>query len=117
MKGSLMDCFALILKPQNECRFTGLETLKTFMRLDKARKVRLYVDNFNQYRVVLSINGKPASAVLVGKDKVIRFKYTDPDHRGHSYTRELQAMLTVWGIDWRRSDYLTEAGRACYEKV
>lgn len=104
---------ATICNPQNECGHTGLERAWGYKNIGNLT-IRTYRDNFDQYRTMLFIDGECVSAVLVGRDKSIRFKYTKPEHRGHGYTRQLQAQLTLFGIDWRMSDHMTAAGRACY---
>jgi hypothetical protein len=104
-----------ICNAENACRFTGTERLVEFMRINRTDKVRLFRDNFGQYRIVYFSNGQGVSAVLVGKDKTIRFKYTAPSHRGQNMTRQLQAMLTLWSVKWLASDYQTAAGAACYK--
>lgn len=103
-----------ICNAQNECRFTGLERPHAYRVISPGQVARLYKDNFGQFRIVLFIDGQGASAVLVGNDKSIRYKHTMPAHRGRNHTRQLQALLAVMGVDWRSSEWQTEAGAACY---
>lgn len=104
-----------ICNAENACRFTGTERLVEFVRVNKTDKVRLFRDNYGQHRIVYFAQGQGVSAVLLNADGSIKYKHTMPSHRGHNMTRQLQALLTVWGIKWKASDYQTTAGAACYK--
>jgi hypothetical protein len=112
IEGAAMN--STICNAQNECRYTGLERMHAYRVIKPGLVARLYKDNFGQFRIVLFQAGQGVSAVLVGPDMSIRYKHTMVAHRGHNYTRQLQALLWQFGIKWRASDWQTKAGQACY---
>lgn len=81
----------------NQCGIVGLEVVVHFMEVGQGRTVWLYRDHVGRHRIVLDIGGAGVSAVIVGDDGEVFYKETHGKHRGHNYTRQLQAMLTVWG--------------------
>lgn len=109
---------ASIYAALNQCSTTGLEKEIAHMTTPQGLVVRLYQDHKGWHRIVLFNSDAPSSGmsgVIVQADGEVYYKETAPDHKGNSYTRMLQAVLTVWGIKWYRSNLLTEAGAACYK--
>ena len=103
----------------NSCSTTGLEQQIASMECPTGHVVRLFVDHKGWHRIVLFASIAPdsgVSAVMVEPSGEIHYKETAPNARGNNYTRMLQAVLTVWGIKWYRSELLTTAGAACYKR-
>lgn len=103
----------------NECSETGLEKLHKFERLPNGQTVRVYVDNFKQYRAVICDSDAPTSGysgVLLNPDRTIRWMHTRYDMRGSSTVRQLLGYMTSIGIKWKESEHLTEAGKGCFKR-
>jgi len=101
----------------NQCMLTGLETLQRVSTLADGRVIRLFRDHVGRYRIVVFksvAHNIGYSGVLLNPDGEIYYKRTCPQMRGQGTTRHLQALLTVWGIYWHSSQYVTPAGAACY---
>lgn len=102
----------------NGCSETGLEQVLIEQVLPTSQIVRVFVDNFKQYRVVIFQSialDSGYSGVLLNVDGSIRWMNTRPDMRGANTTRQLCAFLTSVGVYWQRSEHETAAGRACYK--
>lgn len=101
----------------NQCKHTGLEKpIKGCLYSFDNYRLLAWCDNFKQKRLVLKCKGEIVSVVMLDCDGIIRWRYTRPDHRGNNYTNTIKAMAGhLWGIDCIRSEYLTEAGKACYK--
>lgn len=102
----------------NGCSETGLEKPHKVERLPNGQIVRVFVDNFQQYRATISESEAPEtgySGVLLNPDGSVRWMHTRADMRGCRATRHLCAYMSSIGIRWRISEHLTEAGRACYK--
>lgn len=102
----------------NGCSETGLEQLLIEQVLPTGQIVRVFVDNFKQYRAVIFQSNAPESGysgVLLNIDGSIRWMHTRPDMRGHKATRQLCAFMTSVGVYWERSEHETIAGQACYK--
>lgn len=101
----------------NQCSTTGLEEQIGYMECPTGQIVRLFRDHKGWHRIVLFESIAPnsgVSAVLVQPDGEIHYKETAPEFRGNKYTRKLQAVLTMLGVKWYRSELLTIGGAACY---
>lgn len=101
----------------NQCSTTGLECELKSLTLESGHTIRLFVDHKRWHRIVAfkSIeHSKGYAGVIVMPDGEIYYKETCPAMRGKGITRQLQALLTVWGIKWYPSQYQTAAGAACY---
>jgi len=105
----------------NQCSTTGLERLVKQATMPDASVIRLFKDHKGWHRVVgfkSVAHSVGFSGIIVMPDGEIYYKETCPAMRGKGYTRQLQAMLTMWGVSWYPSQYQTKAGAACYkEKV
>lgn len=102
----------------NQCSTTGLERQIAYMECPTGLVVRLFRDHKGWHRIALFADTAPdggMSGVIVQPDGEVYYKQTAPHCQGNGYTRMLQAMLTIWGIKWYRSELLTEAGAACYK--
>lgn len=102
----------------NQCDLTGLEVQVATMETLDGKHIRLFRDHKGWYRIVLFATSAPdsgISAVVVEATGEIHFKHTARHHRGHNYTRNLQAVLTLCGVSWYKSELLTDAGAACYK--
>ena len=102
----------------NQCNFTGLE--REIKRLDNpdGSIVRLFVDHKGWHRIALYNSNyldSGVSGVVVMPDGEIYYKQTAKHAQGNGTTRKLQALLTLWGVFWYRSPWLTDAGAACYK--
>ncbi len=102
----------------NQCKLTGLETLLRQTTTPDASVIRLYRDHRGWHRIVAfksAAHKVGYSGVLVQSDGEIHYKETCKAMRGRSSTKQLQAMLTKWGVQWYPSPYQTTAGAACYK--
>lgn len=99
----------------NGCDLTDIETLVRSVVLSDAHHVELYKDSTGRYRIVLFQCGAGVSGVLLYKDGEVCYKETVEYAQGNGYTRQLQALLSSWGIHWYPSEWQTEAGAACYK--
>lgn len=102
----------------NGCSETGLEQLLIEQVLPTGQIVRVFVDNFKQYRAVIFQSvalDSGYSGVLLNVDGSIRWMHTRPDMRGHNTTRQLCAFMTSVGVYWERSEHETTAGQGCYK--
>lgn len=96
---------------------TGLECLVRTTTLADGRIIRLFRDHVGRYRIVAfksAAHNVGYSGVLLHPDGEIYYKRTCQAMRGQNTTRQLQALLGVWGVKWFSSQYLTDAGKACY---
>lgn len=88
------------------------------MTTPKGQRVELYRDHKGYHRIVLFDSDAPdsgLSGVIIQSDGEVYYKQTALHGQGNNYTRMLQAMLTVWGVDWYPSIWQTDAGAACYK--
>ena len=106
---------ASVYAEQNQCQLTDIESEVNSLVLDEARTVRLFKDYKGRHRIVLFIDGAGVSGVMTCPDGEIFYKETAPHAKGNRITRQLQAMLTIWGVNWHRSEFQTDAGYACYK--
>lgn len=101
----------------NQCSTTGYEVELQSLILENGYILRLFRDHKGFHRIALFESDAPdsgISGVIVQPDGEVYYKQTATYAQGHRYTRALQAMLTVWGVFWFKSELLTEAGAACY---
>lgn len=101
----------------NGCVFTGLEVEVQSLILPDTRQIKLFRDHGGRHRIVLFTNDAPQSGisgVIINPDGEIYYKETAYEYRGNNYTRQLQAMLTLWNVLWWPSDSQSEAGASCY---
>lgn len=99
---------------------TGLEVQVRASKLPDGRIIRLFRDHVDRHRIVIfktEAHNVGYSGVLVDPDGEIRYKRTCPDMRSQNTTRQLQAMLTVWGVKWYPSEHQTKAGNSCYKSL
>jgi hypothetical protein len=111
-----MNC--TIWNALNQCSTTGYEVELRSLNLDNGFIVKLFRDHKGWHRVALFESDAPdsgLSGVIIQPDGEVYYKQTATYAQGNNYTRKLQAMLTVWGIEWHRSELLTESGAACYK--
>lgn len=102
----------------NQCTTTGLERLVKASNFLEGKRVELYKDHKGWHRIVLFLDNAlevGVSGVIVQPDGEIYYKETAPHAQGNGYTRELQKLLDVWGVDWYPSGFQTIAGAACYK--
>lgn len=102
----------------NQCSMTGLERLVRQATMPEGPHIRLYRDHKGKHRIVAfktDAHRVGYSGVLVQADGEIHYKETCRTMRGRATTRQLQAVLTSWGINWHPSPYQTKGGAACYE--
>lgn len=102
----------------NGCSETGLEKPHKYEVFPNGEIVRVYVDNFGQYRAVVfksEAHTVGYSGVLLNVDGSVRWMFTDSAMRGKGTTRQLCCYMSSIGIRWRISEHLTEAGKACYK--
>jgi len=109
-----------VYSPINQCCATGLERMIRKEIMDNGIIIALYKDNFKRYRIVAHKPGMFGvcgfSGVLVSQDGTIEYKETNPADRGKGYTRQLQALLTLYKVKWKPSQYKTIAGASCYSR-
>lgn len=113
-----MNC--TIWNALNQCSTTGFEVEVNSLILEDGKQVRLFRDHKGWHRIVLFDNDAPdsgISGVIIQPDGEVYYKQTAKWAQGNRYTRALQAMLTTWGIYWFKSEWLTEAGAACYSEA
>lgn len=111
-----MNC--TIYAALNQCSTTGYEVEINNLILDNGKQVRLFRDHKGYHRIVLFADSAPdsgISGVIVMPCGEVYYKQTAKHAQGNNYTRQLQAMLTVWGVKWYRSELLSESGAACYK--
>jgi hypothetical protein len=102
----------------NQCSTTGLERLVKSETMPDGKQIKLYKDHKGFHRIVLFLDSAPdsgVSGVIIQPDGEVYYKQTAPHAQGNGYTRMLQALLTVWGVDWYPSLFQTMAGAACYK--
>lgn len=102
----------------NQCSTTGLERLVKSETLPDGKQIKLYSDHKGFHRIVLFLDNAPdsgVSGVIVQPDGEIYYKQTAPHAQGNNCTRQLQAKLTEWGVDWYPSLFQTTSGAACYK--
>lgn len=103
---------------QNECQMTGLERLIHQVTTPEGPHIKLFRDHKGNHRIVAfktDAHRVGYSGVFVQSDGEIHYKETCKSMRGKRTTRQLQGMLSTWGVKWYRSQYLTKAGVACYK--
>jgi len=113
-----MNC--TIYAALNQCSTTGYEVEINSLILDNGKQVKLFRDHKGWYRIALFATDAPdsgLSGVIIQADGEVYYKQTASHAQGNNYTRQLQAMLTVWGVKWYRSDLLTDGGMACYKNI
>jgi hypothetical protein len=111
-----MNC--TIFAALNQCSTTGYEIEICSQLVADSKQVKLFRDHKGWHRVVLFASDAPdsgLSGVIVQPDGEVYYKQTAKHAQGNNYTRQLQAMLTVWGIKWYASQWQTESGAACYK--
>jgi len=111
-----MNC--TIWNALNQCSTTGLESQIAYMECPDGKRVRLYRDHKGWHRIALFESDAPdsgVSGVIVQPDGEVYYKQTAQRAQGKGHTRALQAVLSIWGVKWRRSELLTDAGAACYK--
>lgn len=102
----------------NGCNETGLERLYSCQILPDGGVIRVYLDNFGQYRAVVfksEAHSVGYSGVLLNTDGSVRWMHTALHMRGKATTRQLCCYMSSIGIKWRISEHLTDAGKACYK--
>lgn len=102
----------------NQCTTTGLERLVKSETLPDGKQIKLYRDHKGYHRIVLFLDSAPdsgVSGVIIQPDGEVYYKQTATYAQGNNYTRQLQGMLTNWGIDWYPSLFQTLSGAACYK--
>lgn len=107
-----------IYAARNQCSTTGLERQINSMECPDGKQIRLFRDHKGWHRIVLFESDAPdsgISGVIVRPDGEIYYKQTARHAQGKGHTRSLQAVLTLWGVKWFKSIWLTEAGAACYK--
>jgi hypothetical protein len=88
------------------------------MNFPDGKRAELYKDHKGWHRIVLFESDaldSGISGVIVQSDGEVYYKQTAPFAQGNGLTRSLQALLTLWGVAWYRSELLTDAGAACYK--
>jgi hypothetical protein len=104
----------------NKCSETGLEKPHKQELFPNGQIVRVYVDNFKQYRAVIHesvAHSEGYSGVLLNPDGSIRWMNTAAYMRGHGTVKQLLGYMSSIGIKWQVSDHLTEAGKATFKIV
>lgn len=102
----------------NQCSTTGYEIEICSQLVADGKQVKVFRDHKGWHRIVLFADSAPdsgISGVIVMPDGEIYYKQTARHAQGNGYTRQLQAILTILGIKWHRSPWLTDAGAACYK--
>lgn len=102
----------------NRCTTTGLEHIVREWATPEGRYIRLFRDHKGWYRIVLfqsEAHSVGCSGVLVEASGEIHYKETAPHMRSQGLTRQLTALLTVWGVHWYPSQFQTTGGQACYK--
>lgn len=111
-----MNC--TIYAALNQCSTTGYEIELRSQEMPDGKQVKLFRDHKGFHRIVLFADSAPdsgISGVIVMPDGEIYYKQTAQHAQGNGYTRQLQAVLTLWGVHWFPSDWQTTAGAACYK--
>lgn len=104
----------------NQCPITGLERPVKSLTFPQGPCVRLYRDHVGRHRIVAfksDAHRQGYSGLIVLPCGKVYYKETCPSMRGWRTTRQLQAILTVWGVHWYPSEWQTKAGRASYVNV
>lgn len=107
-----------VMHALNRCTTTGLESLVREWATPEGHHIRLFRDHKAWHRIVIFKSDAHTvgySGVIVEDSGEIHYKETAPDMRSQGVTRQLQAMLTVWGVKWYPSQYQTTGGKACYK--
>jgi hypothetical protein len=102
----------------NRCTTTGLESVVRCDTMPDGKHIKLFKDHKGWYRIVAfksEAHSVGYSGVIVDSSGEIHYKETAPDMRSQGVTRQLQAILTVWGVKWFPSQYQTTGGKACYK--
>lgn len=111
-----MNC--TIWNARNQCSTTGYELEIRSQVCPDGKVVKLFRDHKGWHRIALFADSAPdsgMSGVIVMPCGEVYYKQTARYAQGNGYTRQLQAMLTVWGIKWYPSPFQTESGAACYK--
>ena len=107
-----------VYNAQNECSETGYEVVAYSLKLPDGKVLRVFRDNFGQYRAVAfksAMHKVGYSGVLLNADGSAKWKTTAPSMRGQNTTRQLVAFMVSLGIHWMRSEHETTAGAACFK--
>jgi hypothetical protein len=107
-----------VMHALNRCTTTGLETLVRDATTPDGKHIKLFKDHKGWHRIVAfksEAHSVGCSGVIVQPCGEIYYKETCPDMRSNGLTRQLQAMLTVWGVKWFPSQFQTKGGAACYK--
>jgi hypothetical protein len=102
----------------NRCSTTGLESVVRTMTTPEGKHIKLYRDHKGWYRIVAfesEAHSVGYSGVIIEASGEVHYKETTPRMRSQGTTRQLCAMLTVWGIKWYPSQFQTTGGKACYK--
>ena len=107
-----------IMYALNRCSTTGLESVVRAATMPDGKHIKLYKDHKGWHRIVAfesKAHSVGYSGVIVQPCGELYYKETTPRMRSQGSTRQLCAMLTVWGVFWYPSQYQTTGGKACYK--
>lgn len=103
--------YEAILKPMNQCDYTGVEKMESMEKLGEYAVV-VYKDNVGNIRANVVLDGKPVSGALFDHTGECSRRYTKEEFRGQRLSKQLFAYMQ-WKFpkfNLRHSQNLTEAG-------
>ena len=104
------DNFQNLLKPLNQCEFTGLEQETKVTNLGNIT-LTTSKDHLGNTRVVYAENGAAEAAIMFDKDLVCFGKYTNENSRRKGIQAQLWAYCSIELGKIKHSEYLTDLGR------
>ena len=106
-----------ILVNQNQCEFTGIETLKLSQSINNVLTNEFYVLQFtdkigrNRFIIQNRVNNNIIAAILFDENNTCLFRETVKEYRLQGYQNNLLLLAAVKLDSIKHSDYLTKQGK------